>query len=191
MAILLVDCFDSFTFNLVHYIEGCTDASVRVIRPCPIHSEILDGVTAVVFSPGPGLPSEVPHLFGWMSAAMEANLPILGVCLGLQTMAEVSGGMLKQLPAPHHGVSHEARHNGKSKLFHNVPAAFEAGRYHSWMVKESSLGDEWIVTARDSDGEVMAMEHRINPWYGIQFHPESVLTPSGREIVGNFMRLVP
>lgn len=190
MAILLVDCFDSFTYNLVHYLGGATNQSVVVRRPEPFYPEFLNGINAVVFSPGPGLPSEIPHLFDWMQATMKAELPILGVCLGLQTMAEVRGGVLKQLPAPHHGVSHKAIHSGTSPLFDGIPPTFEVGRYHSWMVEESSLAKDWEVIARDGDGEVMAISHRSHPWYGIQFHPESVLTPMGKKVIENFVGII-
>ncbi len=187
--ILIVDNYDSFTFNLVHAIEAVLGQEVEVKRVNEILLEDLPNFDILVFSPGPGLPSESPNLIPLITEAMRLNRRILGVCLGMQALAVADGGGLKNLERVHHGVSMPmVLSEEKSQLFQNCGFTIEVGRYHSWVIEESRLSPNWKITSRDSEGEIMSMEHSEKPFFGIQFHPESVLTPEGRKILGNCFR---
>ncbi len=188
--VLIVDSYDSFTFNLVHAVEAILDRDVDVYRPHSVTPHQLDSYTQIIFSPGAGLPSEVPNLLTLVEAAMAAEKKILGVCLGHQALAVAGGAGLKNLDRVHHGVSHEIkRTEAASRLFKDFNTPFMAGRYHSWVVDYNALPDEWVISLRDQAGEIMGMEHREKPFYGIQFHPESVLTPNGRAVIRAFLDL--
>ncbi len=184
---LVVDNYDSFTYNLVHLLEAFSDGDVDVFRPENLTDELLDAAEFVVFSPGPGLPGEMPQLLHWISRALNTHKKTLGVCLGHQALAVVTGGALKNMETVYHGVSHVIKVDVNSVLFKGMPASISVGRYHSWLVEESRLQDDWRVEARDNAGEVMAMRHRERPVFGLQFHPESVLTPTGKAIIQNFL----
>jgi len=186
---LIVDNYDSFTFNLVHLIEAILDEEIVVKRVDDISvSEIIE-YQNIVFSPGPGLPSESPNLLNLISESMRLNKRVLGVCLGMQAMAVAEEAGLKNLKEVHHGVSHTLNIlNPKSILFQNCSPQPSVGRYHSWVVDEERLPDHWIITSRDQVEEVMSIEHKSKPFYGIQFHPESVLTPEGRTILEGFLK---
>lgn len=187
--ILVVDNYDSFTFNLVHILEAITDESVDVARNDAVTIEDIRAHEFVVFSPGPGLPEESTNLLELVKASMELGKKTLGVCLGCQAMALVSGGALKNLDEVHHGVSHEIEILEKEPIFHDCENLTMVGRYHSWVIEENSLGSDWKVSCRDLDGEIMGINHETKPFYGIQFHPESILTPRGKEILTNFLRV--
>ena len=186
---LIVDNYDSFTFNLVHIIEAILDAEVVVKRVDEVALEELKNYHQIVFSPGPGLPAESPNLLNLMRESMRLNMRVLGVCLGLQAMAVAEGAELKNLDTVHHGVSEQIEIlKSDSILYRKCSAKPLIGRYHSWVVNEENLPDYWMVTSRDESGEVMSMEHKSKPFYGIQFHPESVLTPEGRVILEGFLK---
>lgn len=187
--VLVVDCYDSFTFNLVHYLEDILQDEVTVLRID--QARIADLVThdVIVFSPGPGLPEEFDHLISLVRESIQINKRVLGVCLGHQALAMASGAKLKNLTEVHHGVSHPLRLSADSIIFSNKEEPTMVGRYHSWVVDETTLSDEWVITARDQAGEIMAMEKDGGLVCGIQFHPESVLTPGGKEILRRFLRL--
>ena len=191
MRILVLDNYDSFTYNLVHLVEGITGQSVSVRLNDQIDLSEVDEFDRIVLSPGPGLPSQAGkmpdliHRFGHTHA-------ILGVCLGHQAIAECFGAALINLTQVHHGVSHPIyvdteKLKAPSRLFRGLSPLLDAGRYHSWVVNEKTLPADLCVTARDSDGVVMAMEHQILDICGVQFHPESVLTPQGETIVRNWL----
>lgn len=185
---LVVDNYDSFTFNLVHIVEQILDNHVDVRRNDEILPGQIAGYQSVIFSPGPGLPSESQGLMALVRAALEAECKVLGVCLGHQALAVATGGALKNLKEVHHGVSLPMHILQEDEiLFKGLGPGLLAGRYHSWVVAEASLSEDWIVTSRDGEGEVMAMRHTRLPVFGIQFHPESVLTPDGPEILRNFL----
>jgi anthranilate synthase component 2 len=185
---LVVDNYDSFTFNLVHIVEQILDNHVDVRRNDEILPGQIAGYQSVIFSPGPGLPSESKGLMALVRAALEAECKVLGVCLGHQALAVATGGGLKNLKEVHHGVSLPMQILQEDQiLFKGLGPGLLAGRYHSWVVDEASLSEDWIVTSRDGEGEVMAMRHTRLPVFGIQFHPESVLTPDGPEILRNFL----
>ena len=187
--VLVIDNYDSFTYNLVQYL-GELGAKVVVRRNDEATMEQLRGLDhgRVVISPGPGRPEqagvslEVIKEFG-------SRMPVLGVCLGHQAIGLAFGGDVVRAPLPVHGKTSTVEHNGKG-VFAGLPASFQAGRYHSLIVGEKTLPAELEVTARTKeDGLVMGLRHRTLPIHGVQFHPESVLTNEGRRILRNFLEM--
>lgn len=185
----MLDNYDSFTYNLVQYLESL-GAELKVVRNDELTVEqILDLVlSAIVLSPGPGRP-EVSGVMNDLIRAAAGKLPILGVCLGHQAIAQVYGGRIGYAPAIMHGKTSRITHDG-SALFAGVESPFEATRYHSLTVEPESLPKEIKVTARTDDGVVMGLQHRELPLYGVQFHPESILTKSGMRILRNFLESI-
>jgi anthranilate synthase/aminodeoxychorismate synthase-like glutamine amidotransferase len=187
--IFVVDNYDSFTFNLVQAL-GKLDADIRVARNDRFEpSEVVSlRPRAVVISPGPGRPESAGRTIPMIAEAERAGVPLLGVCLGHQAVAARHGGVVERAPEPRHGKTSRISHDG-SGIFAGLPDPFEAGRYHSLVVREEGLPAELAVIARSEDGLVMALAHRTLPVFGLQFHPESVLTPEGEKILANFVRL--
>jgi anthranilate synthase/aminodeoxychorismate synthase-like glutamine amidotransferase len=185
--IFVVDNYDSFTWNLVQAL-GAFDPEVVVARNDRFEpAEVLARrPRALVVSPGPGRPERAGSSIAMIAAAAEAGVPLLGVCLGHQAIASAFGGAVVRAPEPRHGKSSAVRHDG-STIFEGMPSPFDAGRYHSLVVDEATLPRELAVTARTDDGVVMALAHREKPVYGVQFHPESVLTPAGERLLANFV----
>ncbi|HEU5250046.1 MAG TPA: aminodeoxychorismate/anthranilate synthase component II, partial [Thermoanaerobaculia bacterium] len=144
--------------------------------------------TAIVVSPGPGRPERAGLSLPTIALAEQHGIPLLGVCLGHQAIAALHGGVVERAPAPRHGKISQVRHGGAG-LFAGVPSPFDAGRYHSLIVLDDGLPEELTVTARTEDGLVMAIAHRSRPVFGVQFHPESVLTPHGEVLLSNFLAL--
>lgn len=182
--ILLIDSYDSFTYNLAHLFQ-MTGAEVRVIRNdviTPEEAEALDP-SHLVLSPGPGRPAEAGNLMGIVDRLVP-GVPTLGVCLGHQAIVEAFGGRVGAARSLVHGKAGSVRHDGRG-LFAGLPSPLEGGRYHSLAATEVPGSLE--VSAVAEDGEVMAVRHRDLPVFGIQFHPESVLTPMGPRIVDNFL----
>jgi anthranilate synthase component 2 len=190
MNVLVIDNYDSFTYNLVQYLERISGVKVTVKRNDKLHPEEAGGFEKILISPGPGIPDEAGHT----KEIIERYGPvksILGVCLGHQAIAEVYGGSIRNLNRVYHGVPSDIQQTVKDDyLFRGVPAEFEAGRYHSWIVEKKDLPDILEVTARDSDGEIMAMRHREYDVRGVQFHPESVLTEYGGLMIKNWAEKV-
>jgi anthranilate synthase component 2 len=186
--ILVLDNYDSFTYNLVHLLESISSRPVEVYRNDQIGLVTLDHYERVLISPGPGLPDEAGNTLQLIREA-PASVPILGVCLGHQALAVATGGNLFQLPMVQHGIATEmfvAPQLDRLKLFQGLPEIFEVGRYHSWMVATEGLSEAWLVNARDAQGRILSMVHKYLPWQGVQFHPESVMTLFGREILSNW-----
>jgi len=185
--IFFVDNYDSFTYNLVQAV-GKLDPDVVVARNDRFDpAEVVRAQPrAVIISPGPGRPEDAGRSIAMIGAAEEAGLPLLGVCLGHQAIAAFHGGVVERAPAPRHGKTSSVSHDG-SGLFEGVSNPFEAGRYHSLVVREDSLPAELSVTARSEDGLVMGLAHRRKPVFGVQFHPESVLTAEGEKLLANFL----
>jgi para-aminobenzoate synthetase len=185
--VLLIDNYDSFTFNLRHLLAAELGELPTVCHNDEVPFEALErgDFGAIVISPGPGRPEEVADFGGCGRAILEFDLPILGVCLGHQGIATAFGGAIEPAPVPVHGEAREIVHEG-APAFAGVPRRFEAVRYHSWVVAEP-LPDCLEVTARAPDGTVMALAHRERPIWGVQFHPESIGTPVGAQIVRNFV----
>lgn len=182
--ILLIDNYDSFTFNLVHYLEDL-QASVTVVRNDKITPEQCECYDAVVLSPGPGIPSEAGNLLSIIDYLKDKR-PLLGICLGHQAITEVFGGTIINLDKVYHGIATTMNHNS-SIIFKNIPSPFEAGRYHSWVAQNENFPSQLEITARDENGQIMALKHKELPIYGIQFHPESIMTPDGKTMLKNFL----
>lgn len=185
--ILLIDALDSFTYNLVQAFETL-GAEVRVIRHDIIKLAEARALRpeAVVLSPGPGHPTE--SLAHMALAGSDWTVPLLGVCLGHQALAAATGGRVIRAMEPLHGEATPLEHDG-SGLFLGLPPGLPVGRYHSLIAEPASLPACWRVTGRSPGGEIMAMEHRQLPRWGVQFHPESILTPDGPAMLANFLRL--
>lgn len=189
MRFLLVDNFDSFTYNIVHYLEQC-DVTVDVLTNLNVDCALLQNYDAVVFSPGPGLPPQAGKLMEVVAAAFEMKLPILGVCLGMQALAIHAGDTLYNQEVVKHGLSEEIRRLEKESLFYEaIPETFEVGLYHSWAVKLSEKSP-FTPTATSESEVLMSMEISDRKIYAVQFHPESILTPMGLKMIENFVRIV-
>jgi anthranilate synthase/aminodeoxychorismate synthase-like glutamine amidotransferase len=187
--IFVVDNYDSFTWNLVQAI-GKVGPDVEVARNDRFDPEevMSRNPEAIVVSPGPGRPERAGRSMDTIALAERRSVPVLGVCLGHQAIAALHGGAVERAPAPRHGRTAAVCHSGTG-LFAGVPSPFEAGRYHSLIVRETGLPPELEVTAVSEDGLVMAIGHRSLPVFGVQFHPESVLTPYGERLISNFLDL--
>jgi len=186
MKILILDNYDSFTYNLVHYVEQfCNDVTVKRNDEIPLDE--VDVFDAIILSPGPGLPKDA----GIMSELIKRYAPskkILGVCLGHQAIGEAFGAKLKNLDQVHHGVAIPVSVIERSEvLFQGFSNKFETGRYHSWVIDKDTISEELIITAVDEKGEIMAIRHRQFNVCGVQFHPESLLTPNGLKIIKNWV----
>jgi anthranilate synthase/aminodeoxychorismate synthase-like glutamine amidotransferase len=194
--ILMIDNYDSFTFNLVQALQAA-GADVRVVRNDAITrdeiealaSDAASGLRGIVISPGPGNPGTAGVSVAAIQVAAEHDVPLLGVCLGMQSMAAAFGGEIVRAPTLVHGESSEVTHDGRG-LLTGLPEHFDAARYHSLAVDPASLPPELVVTAySDVDGVVMGLRHTSLRMEGVQFHPESVLTPEGPHLLANFLRV--
>jgi len=187
--ILVIDHYDSFVYNLVQLVEGF-GYETRVVRSDDAGAGDLTASRpdAVILSPGPGRP-ESAGCFLEMVKVLDQTTPMLGVCLGHQAIGAAFGGPVVRAPEPVHGKASLVYHEGRG-ILEGLPSPFEAGRYHSLVVDRATLPDDLVVTAETQDGLVMAVEHRTLPRFGVQFHPESILTPFGPQIVENFLALV-
>ena len=187
--IVLIDNYDSFTYNLVQYI-GALEPDIRVIRNDACTPEEIEAMKpdAIVISPGPGKPSEAGICIEAIRYFKD-KVPILGVCLGHQAICEAFGGTVSYAKELMHGKSSMAQIREVSPLFQNIGTKMQVARYHSLAAIRESLPEELKVTAETDDGEVMAVEHRDYPVYGLQFHPESVLTPKGMTLIENFLNI--
>ena len=186
MKIVIIDNYDSFTYNLSHLLKEL-GAEVEVVRNDKFELKDLEQYDKIVLSPGPGIPSEAGLLLDVIRTYV-GRKPILGVCLGHQAIGEVFGASLENLKEVYHGVQTEGTQLGNDYIFDGLPERVMMGRYHSWVVAKDSVPECLEVTAMSDDGEIMAMRHRQYDIHGIQFHPESVLTPEGKTIVGNFLK---
>jgi anthranilate synthase component II len=189
MKLLVLDNYDSFTFNLVQYLEELLGHKVDVRRNDAISLDEVDRYDAIVLSPGPGLPSQA----GIMPELIRRYAPskaIFGVCLGHQAIAEAFGGQLENLSEVFHGVETPVEVIDDSEaLFEGIPRVFQAGRYHSWAVMKGGLPDCLKVTAVDGQGAIMAFRHVSYNVRGVQFHPESIMTVEGMKMLENFLAL--
>jgi anthranilate synthase component 2 len=186
--ITLIDNYDSFTFNLVHYL-GELGADVKVWRNDEISVEdtLAEGPDAIVLSPGPCTPNEAGICLDLVRAASETT-PIFGVCLGHQAIGQAFGGDVVRAPQPLHGKVSRISHNARG-VFRGLNGPFQATRYHSLIIERSTAPDELEVSAETDDGLIMAVAHRDRPVYGVQFHPESIASEHGRDILRNFLDL--
>ncbi len=187
MKILVFDNYDSFTYNLVHLVEKITHEKVDVFRNDEISLEQVKAYDKIILSPGPGIPSEAGLLLPLIKQYATTK-SILGVCLGHQAIGEAFGGMLTNLSKVYHGVATPIKiNNQKSQILKGLPATIEVGRYHSWIISEENFPGELEVTATDDNGYIMALQHKTYDVQGVQFHPESVLTPDGETILRNWL----
>lgn len=186
MKILVFDNYDSFTYNLVHLVEKITHGKVDVYRNDQIALEAVKNYDKIILSPGPGIPEEAGLLLPLLKEYASSK-SILGVCLGHQAIGEAFGGKLENLRSVFHGVATTCFLQANCPLFRNMPPVIEVGRYHSWIVSEDNFPEELEVTARDDHQYIMALQHKIYDVKGVQFHPESVLTPRGEEILRNWL----
>jgi anthranilate synthase component 2 len=186
ISILVFDNYDSFTYNLVHAVKKLGYSNVEVHRNDQISLDEIARFDKIILSPGPGVPSESGILLDVIKTYAPTK-PILGVCLGEQAIAEAFGGTLINLPNVHHGVSSEVDIIEDDILFNGLDKKLEVGRYHSWAVQKESLPECLKITAVDEEGMIMALAHREYDVRGVQFHPESVLTPKGEEMLKNWL----
>ncbi len=186
--ILMIDNYDSFTYNLVQELSEVGDVEIKVVRNDAASADELmaNGPQAVVISPGPGVPEDSGVTMDMVRAA--ADLPLLGICLGHQAIAAVHGGRGVRASEPVHGKTSEVRHNGDG-LFEAIPDGFEATRYHSLIVDRDSLPADLEVTAWTDDGVIMGLRDQNRPHFGVQFHPESYLCHDGKQILARFLEL--
>lgn len=186
--ILMLDNYDSFTYNLVQGLSEISEVTVEVVRnDAAAPAELLRRKPqAVVVSPGPGRPEQAGISVELVLASEE--VPLLGICLGLQALAIAHGSRVVRGPEPVHGKTSPIRHGG-TDLFEGIPNPFEATRYHSLVVERDSLAEDLELTAWTDDGLVMGLKHRSRPHYGLQFHPESYLCREGMHLLANFLRL--
>ncbi|MEO1030162.1 MAG: aminodeoxychorismate/anthranilate synthase component II [Bacteroidota bacterium] len=183
--VLVIDNYDSFTYNLVHYLEDL-NCEVTVKRNDKLTIEEVDAFDKIVLSPGPGIPDEA----GLLKAIIATYAPtksILGVCLGQQAIGEVFGGTLDNLEHVYHGVATNVTLSvDDDYLFNGLDKSFEVGRYHSWVVS-NDLPDSLEATSYDANGQIMSLRHKVYDVKGVQYHPESVLTPNGKQILENWV----
>ena len=184
--ILVFDNYDSFTYNLVHAVKKLGYTDVEVHRNDQIALEDIARFDKIILSPGPGVPSESGILLD-VIRKYASTKSILGVCLGEQAIAEAFGGTLINLTEVHHGVSSIVDVLEEDVLFNGLPKQLEVGRYHSWAVEKSNLPDCLTITAVDDEGMIMALAHKTFDVRGVQFHPESVLTPDGEKMLKNWL----
>jgi anthranilate synthase component 2 len=189
MKILVLDNYDSFTYNLVHILKELSKGAVDVFRNDAISIEDVDKYDKILISPGPGVPDQAgitKKMINWYGPSKS----ILGVCLGCQAIAEVYGGSIINLERVYHGIETKIHVvNPDDRLFKGIPQTFTAGRYHSWVVSEDGLPPEIRITAKDDEGRIMAVEHTAFDVRGVQFHPESVMTEHGKQILHNWLNI--
>ena len=188
MKILVFDNYDSFTYNLVHLVEKITHEKVEVYRNDQIPLEKVKEYDKIILSPGPGIPVEAGLLLPLIKEYASSK-SILGVCLGHQAIGEAFGGKLINLSTVFHGVATDCRLQiSDCRLFDGLPERIEVGRYHSWVVSKEDFPEELEITAEDESGMIMGLQHKSYDVQGVQFHPESVLTPKGEDIMRNWLK---
>ena len=184
--ILIFDNYDSFTYNLLHTVQSLGHTDVDVIRNDRMRLEEVEQYDKIILSPGPGLPEEAGLLLPLIER-YAATKCILGVCLGHQAIGQLFGAKLENIPHVFHGVQTPAQIVAEDYLFAGLPEEMEVGRYHSWIVSSENFPSELQITALDKEGTIMALRHRTLDLHGVQFHPESILTPQGTAIIRNFL----
>lgn len=185
MKIVIIDNYDSFTYNLSHLVKEL-GAEVTVLRNDQFHLEEIEAYDKIILSPGPGIPSEAGLLLD-VIRTYAGRKPILGVCLGHQAIGEAFGGRLENLSDVFHGVATPCHLVADDLIFKGLEQDFTIGRYHSWVVSREGFPECLEITAVSDEGQIMALRHRNYAIHGIQFHPESVLTPQGKAIIKNFI----
>jgi anthranilate synthase component 2 len=188
MKILVLDNYDSFTYNLIHLIKGIGYKNIDVFRNNKIEIQKIAKYDKILLSPGPGIPSEAGILLELIKTYAPTK-SILGVCLGHQAIAEVFGGKLTNLKNVYHGLSTNFRIlKTNAYLFKNIPSEFKIGRYHSWIVDNKNFPETLTITGIDDNNYIMSLSHKIYDVHGVQFHPESILTEHGEQIMKNWLQ---
>lgn len=185
MKIVIIDNYDSFTYNLAHLVKEI-GAEIIVVRNDQFELNQLEIYDKIILSPGPGIPSEAGLLMD-VIREYAGKKPILGVCLGHQAIGEVFGAKLENLSEVFHGVATEGSQLGNDYIFEGLPNRIIMGRYHSWIVSKEDFPSCLEITAESDEDQIMALRHKKYDIHGIQFHPESVLTPEGKKIIKNFI----
>lgn len=183
--VVIIDNYDSFTYNLVHYLEDL-NAKVTVYRNDEFELDELEKFDKILLSPGPGIPKDAGLLLDVIKKYASTK-SILGVCLGQQAIAEVFGGSLINLKKVFHGVASRVKIIQEDSLLNNLPTEFEVGRYHSWVINPIDFPSELEITSVDENGEIMSIRHKTLDIKGVQYHPESILTPNGKKILENWL----
>lgn len=186
MKILVIDNYDSFTYNLVHMVKELGFNNIDVFRNDKISIKDVDSYDKIILSPGPGIPSEAGILLDLIKIYASTK-SILGICLGEQAIGEAFGAKLLNLPDVHHGIDSSINVTNDDILFNGIGKTFKAGRYHSWIVSHIDFPEVLKITAMDDENQIMAIAHRSFDVRGIQFHPESILTPQGINIMRNWL----
>jgi anthranilate synthase component 2 len=188
--ILIIDCFDSFTYNLFHYLDELNSGSCDVVRYDKLDVSILSRYSHLVISPGPGLPDEYP-LIQQVLIRLDPDTSVLGVCLGLQCIVQFFGGSLERLDTVRHGIESSLDFNTTSILFKDLSSPMKIGHYHSWIASEKNFPEEFLkITSRNDAGLIMSVEHHTLPIFAVQFHPESVMTENGKMLIKNWLARV-
>ena len=185
MKVAVIDNYDSFTYNLVHYLEDL-NVEVTVFRNDEFELLDIEKFDKILLSPGPGIPDEA----GLLKEVIKKYAPtksILGVCLGLQAIGEIFGGKLSNLKKVYHGVATKIFIKEKDSIFNNLPNELYVGRYHSWVLSNKNLPIDLIITSTDENGQIMSLKHTVYNVRGVQFHPESILTVYGKQILKNWI----
>lgn len=186
MKLLVLDNYDSFTYNLVHLVEKLSDAEIAVVRNDKISIAEIVNFDKILLSPGPGLPKDAGIMPQLLKVYADKK-SILGVCLGMQAITENFGGSLKNLNTVYHGIATPITIKKQNSIFKGCPGQFTVGRYHSWVADASTIPNDLCVTALDEQGNIMALEHRTLNVKGVQFHPESILSEYGEHILSNWL----
>jgi anthranilate synthase component 2 len=186
MRILVLDNYDSFTYNLVHLLEACGNVTITVTQNDAIDLSTIPTYDKIILSPGPGLPSEA-GLMPELLQRYASTSTILGICLGWQAIGERFQSPLKNLSAVHHGIASKINLIAEDSLFQSCPSSFNVGRYHSWVIDENHVHSDLIITAVDEHHHIMAGRHKQFDVKGLQFHPESILSEYGKQIISNWL----
>ena len=186
MKILLIDNYDSFTYNIEHYLRNYSD--VDVVRIDELNISEISKYNKIVLSPGPGLPKDRIELSNIIDKCVVNEIPLLGICLGHQAIAEYFGAELYNMHEVNHGIEKNTKIINDDIIFKGIPKQFMSGRYHSWAIKNKTFPNELIITSTDNDNIAMSIKHKNLNIKGIQFHPESILTPHGKQIIENWVK---
>ena len=191
MKVLIIDNYDSFTYNLVHYVQGflLNEDTLSVVRNDELLVNDIKFYDKIILSPGPGLPNEKQNLLPAVEQAVQLQKHLLGVCLGHQAIALYFGAKLKNLSQPYHGVASGMNIINPSPLYNGIENNLKVGRYHSWVVENSSLPNNLVVDGLDDENRIMSFHHITLPVFGVQYHPESILTENGKKIIQNFLNI--
>lgn len=187
--VLIIDNYDSFTYNLVHAVEEIIGHEVTIKKNDQLSLEETDAYEYLILSPGPGLPDDA-GLLKDIIRTYRGKKKIFGVCLGLQAIGEVYGCKLMNLDQVYHGIQSDIKITEQSStIYQDLPETILAGRYHSWVIDETTLSEQLTVTSREDNGQIMSVEDAANKVYAVQYHPESIMTPEGKKILANFLNL--